>query len=58
MGQVSLLDDYPELRLKLFPGTRQRPEHHNLVYYPLLALHFGPLVHFWTMRFLVQALIL
>lgn len=55
MGQISLmktlLEEYLELRLKLFSGTPLRPKHHYLVHYPLLTLHFGPLVHFWTMRF-------
>jgi hypothetical protein len=55
MGQVSLmktlLEEYLELRLKLFPGTCVHPKHHYLVHYPLLTLHFLPIVHCRTMRF-------
>jgi hypothetical protein len=55
LGQVSLMTtligDYLESRLKLFPDVNLRPKHHYLIHYPMLSLHFGPLIHLWTMRF-------
>lgn len=37
--------------LDLFPKEKVRPKHHFLEHYPLLTTVYGPLVHFWTMRF-------
>jgi hypothetical protein len=55
MGQLSLMktliEDYLECRLRLFPEKGLRPKHHYLIHYPILCLQFGPLIHMWTMRF-------
>lgn len=36
---------------EVFPDEKMRPKHHFLEHYPLLTTVYGPLVHFWTMRF-------
>ena len=47
-GQIH---QYVEMRKELFPLVRLRPKHHYLLHYGDLTLHFGPLIHTWTMRF-------
>lgn len=55
VGQLSLMktlvEDYLESRFTLFPDVPLRLKHHYLIHYPQLCLHFGPLIHLWTMRF-------
>ena len=46
-----LIQQYVEMRKELFPLVRLRPKHHYLLHYADLSLHFGPLIHTWTMRF-------
>ncbi len=36
---------------EVFPEEKVRPKHHFLKHYPWLTTVYGPLVHFWTMRF-------
>lgn len=36
---------------EVFPEEKVRPKHHFLEHYPWLTTVYGPLVHFWTMRF-------
>lgn len=35
----------------LFPEEKVRPKHHFLEHYPLFTTVYGPLEHFWIMRF-------
>lgn len=55
IGQVALLKSlilqYIELRVQLFPNVNLRPKHHFLVHYPYLIKKFGPLRFVWTMRY-------
>lgn len=55
IGQVaylkSLIKEYIELRLDLFPNIKLRPKHHYLTHYPDLIIKFGPLKHLWTLRY-------
>lgn len=46
-----LTEEYIETRHLLFPLKKLRPKHHYLLHYADLTLHFGPLIHTWTMRF-------
>lgn len=43
--------DHRQLLQEVFPSLRLRPKHHFIEHYPHLIKCFGPLVHFWTMRF-------
>lgn len=43
--------DHKEILLEVFPDFKLRPKHHYIDHYPELIRCFGPLVHFWTMRF-------
>jgi hypothetical protein len=55
IGQVahlrSLLFEYINLRITLFPNVKIRPKHHYILHYPDLILKFGPLRPLWTLRF-------
>lgn len=42
------ISDHRRLLLEVFPGTKLRPKHHDLEYYPLLIKKFAPLIEFWT----------
>ncbi len=46
-----LIEEYIETRHLLLPLKKLRPKHHYLLHYADLTLHFGPLIHTWTMRF-------
>lgn len=47
----SLVNEYIEIRVKLFPNVNLRPKHHYMLHYPYLIRQFGPLRHLWTLRF-------
>ncbi len=46
-----LTEEYLHLRHTLFPNHPLKPKHHYLLHYSDLILHFGPLIHLWTLRF-------
>lgn len=47
----SLIEEYLELRVKLFETVPLRPKHHYLLHYPYLTKLYGPLRHLFTLRF-------
>lgn len=55
IGQIAylntLISEYIEMRKTLFPDVPLRWKHHYLTHYPYLITKFGPLKHFWTLRF-------
>lgn len=55
IGQIallkSLINEYIQLRIILFPDVKLRPKHHYLTHYPYLIRMFGPLKHMWTLRY-------
>lgn len=55
IGQIAYLQtlivEYIELRVTIFPEIRLRPKHHYLLHYPKLLTQFGPLRLLWTLRF-------
>uniref|UniRef100_A0A1A8BQ80 Uncharacterized protein n=1 Tax=Nothobranchius kadleci TaxID=1051664 RepID=A0A1A8BQ80_NOTKA len=46
-----MIEEYIYLRHSMFPDKALKPKHHYLPHYPELILHFGPLIHLWTLRF-------
>lgn len=45
------ISDHRQLFQEVFPNVRLRPKHHYIEHYPQMIRCFGPLVHFWTIRF-------
>jgi hypothetical protein len=46
-----LILSHHQLFAELFPDRRFKPKQHYLIHYPDLFLQYGPLIHFWSMRF-------
>lgn len=55
IGQIAylkyLVEEYLDMRVKLFPNIKLRPKHHYLLHYSKLITQFGPLKNLWTLRF-------
>jgi hypothetical protein len=47
----TVIKEYIEMRMELFPSIKLRPKHHYLLHYPRLTHLFGPLIRMWSMRF-------
>lgn len=47
----SNIQDHRQCLQEFFPDFQLRPKHHFIEHFPHLIRCFGPLVHFWTMRF-------
>ncbi|KAI3363583.1 hypothetical protein L3Q82_001177 [Scortum barcoo] len=45
------ISDHRQLLQEVFPDVKLRPKHHYIEHYPQMIRRFGPLVHFWTIRF-------
>lgn len=43
--------NHRQLLQEVFPNFQLCPMHHFIEHYPQLIWCFGPLVHFWTIRF-------
>lgn len=55
VNQIALLKylicEYLVQRQNVFPDAPMRPKHHYMLHYPFLIRQFGPLRHYWTLRF-------
>lgn len=47
----TLLKEHYGLLLELFPDFKLKPKFHFVLHYPDMILAYGPLIHFWCMRF-------
>ncbi len=47
----TLISEYLELRVILFPDNPLKNKHHHILHYPRLIMQSGPLVRLWCMRF-------
>lgn len=48
---ADLIESFLDTYFRHFPDVSMKPKFHYLVHYPKLMLHFGPLVHCWTLRY-------
>lgn len=47
----TIIKDYIELRIKLFPNEKLRPKHHYITHYPYMIKTLGPARHYSTLMF-------